>query len=120
MLFRPFNMPAWLRASFLVAALIAGLDVAAGSVQAAESISANRQSGLLYLLRQDCGSCHGMTLKGGLGPGLLPVNLKGKPNDTLVDIILDGVPQTPMPPWRPLLAPHEAAWIVTQLKKGLK
>ena len=79
-----------------------------------------RQAELLHLLRQDCGACHGMTLKGGLGPGLLPVNLKDKPDDALVDIILDGVPETPMPPWRPLLAPGEAAWIVAQLKKGLQ
>ncbi|NQV82915.1 MAG: cytochrome c [Rhodospirillales bacterium] len=113
---RPFNKPVLLKA----AVLIVILGAAAGSAQAAEPISVDRQSGLLHLVRQDCGSCHGMTLKGGLGPGLLPVNLQDKPDDTLVDIILDGVPETPMPPWRPLLAPGEAAWIVTQLKKGLK
>ncbi len=119
MRFRPFNTSVWLKAIFLVA----GVGLAAASVasaRATEAISAERQSDLLYLVRQDCGSCHGMTLKGGLGPGLLPVHLKDKPNDFLVDIILDGVAQTPMPPWRPLLAPDEAAWIVTQLKKGLK
>jgi len=37
-----------------------------------EEISAERQTELLYLLKQDCGSCHGMTLQGGLGSSLLP------------------------------------------------
>jgi len=31
-----------------------------------------RQAALVDLVRQDCGSCHGMTLKGGLGRSLLP------------------------------------------------
>ncbi|HAF55336.1 MAG TPA: cytochrome C55X NirC, partial [Thauera sp.] len=25
---------------------------------------------LIHIVRQDCGSCHGLTLKGGLGPAL--------------------------------------------------
>ena len=33
-------------------------------------------------------------------------------------VILDGVPGTPMPPWRPLLTPAEAAWIAQKLKSG--
>ena len=37
---------------------------------------ATRQAELRYLLKQDCGSCHGMTMKGGLGPALLPQTLK--------------------------------------------
>ena len=39
------------------------------------AVPPERQDQLRYLLRQDCGSCHGMTLKGGLGPALLPDNL---------------------------------------------
>lgn len=113
---KSFSMSVWLKTLFLVIGLC-GVMVPAW---AAEAIAPDRQSGLLHLLRQDCGSCHGMTMKGGLGPGLLPVNLQDKPDATLVGIILDGVPETPMPPWRPLLAPDEAAWIVKQLKKGLK
>ena len=34
----------------------------------AETISAQRSEELRNLLIQDCGSCHGITLKGGLGP----------------------------------------------------
>jgi cytochrome c55X len=79
-----------------------------------------REKQLTNILRQECGSCHGMTMKGGLGPALLPENLDGVPNEVLVQIILDGVPETPMPPWHPLLAPGDVAWMVRQLKGGLK
>jgi cytochrome c55X len=91
-------------------------------VQAKEEggfLDAKRQGELVYLVRQDCGSCHGMTLKGGLGTPLLPANVKDTPIEALVSIILDGVPDTPMPPWRGLLNETEAEWIARQLKKGL-
>ena len=79
---------------------------------------AARQDQLVNLLRHDCGSCHGLTLKGGLGPALLPANLDGKPDEALVEIILDGMPGTPMPPWRGLLAEDEARWMVDLMKRG--
>ena len=79
-----------------------------------------RQTELIYRLRQDCGSCHGLTLKGGLGPSLLPAALKGKDEDALVDIILHGVPDRPMPPWSFEVTRAEALWLVRQMKKGLK
>lgn len=81
--------------------------------------SAARQADLVYQLRQDCGACHGMTLKGGLGPPLLPTALADKPNDALVETILDGRPGTPMPPWAFEITPDEAAWLVRRLKEGL-
>jgi cytochrome c55X len=79
----------------------------------------DRQAALLYLLRQDCGSCHGSTLRGGLAPPLLPQNLAATPDDALIAAILDGRPGTPMPPWRFEINPDEAAWMVRQLKGGL-
>ncbi|MCP4935796.1 MAG: cytochrome c [bacterium] len=87
--------------------------------EGASVLDAKRQNELVYLVRQDCGSCHGMTLKGGLGTPLLPPNVKDTPIEALVSIILDGVPDTPMPPWRGLLSETEAEWIARQLKKGL-
>jgi cytochrome c55X len=78
-----------------------------------------RQQELLYRLRQDCGSCHGMTLKGGLGPPLLPAVLAGKDDATLVDTILNGRPGTPMPPWEFEISAAEAEWLVGELKKGV-
>jgi cytochrome c55X len=70
------------------------------------------------LVRQDCGSCHGMTLKGGLGPDLLRGRLTGREPGTIARIILDGVQGTPMPPWRPLLSEAEALWIANYLLDG--
>ncbi|PWE34352.1 cytochrome C556 [Maritimibacter sp. 55A14] len=69
------------------------------------------------LVRQDCGSCHGMRLSGGLGPDIRAAALAGRDNETLETIILDGIPGTPMPPWRPLLSAAEAAWIVGYLRE---
>jgi cytochrome c55X len=83
-------------------------------------ISTERQSELMYLLKQDCGSCHGMTLKGGLGPALLPENLNGKPRELLVTTILEGRPGTAMPPWKAMLTRDEAEWITVQLQQGVK
>lgn len=99
---------------------IGGLAIAglAGSVAAAEP-SAERQDELIHLLRHDCGSCHGLTLKGGLGPPLLPEALGDVPAESLVAIILDGVPGRPMPPWRGLLVEDEVVWLVGRLQEGI-
>lgn len=78
-----------------------------------------RQEELLYLLEQDCGSCHGLTMKGGLGPALLPADIEDKPDEGLVDAILQGRPGTPMPPWAFEISEDEAFWMVRQLRKGL-
>jgi len=95
--------------------LLCGL--AAGPVAAAE-LPPGRAAELERLVLQDCGSCHGMTLKGGLGSDLRPETLAGKPVDVLTGIVLDGVPGTPMPPWRPLLSEEEARWIARYLLNG--
>ena len=100
----------------LSACLLTALPVTHPS---AEPLSIKRQQELAYLVRQDCGSCHGMTLKGGLGSALLPENLKDSEAEILAGIILDGIPETPMPPWRGLLKENEAMWIAKALKKGL-
>jgi cytochrome c55X len=70
------------------------------------------------LVRQDCGSCHGSTLQGGLGKPLTPEHLQSWSREQLVSIILDGVPGTPMPPWRPLLSEDDAQWIAERLRQG--
>lgn len=98
-------------------ALFSALTVSAASASvghAAEPDSA-RQSELVRLVRQDCGSCHGMTLQGGLGPALLPANLKDKPAESLVATIYSGRPGTPMPPWKQFMTEAEASWIVDKL-----
>jgi len=77
-----------------------------------------RQHELIHLVRQDCGSCHGMTLKGGLGPSLLPDALGDKPPEALVATIYSGRPGTPMPPWHRFITEDEARWVVEQLLNG--
>ena len=81
----------------------------------ADSISVERQQELQNLLIQDCGSCHGLLMKGGLGPALLPSSLGDKPADYISAIILNGLPGTAMPPWRFLISTAEAQWLAAQL-----
>ena len=88
-----------------------------GAVLAAPS--GERQAELVHRVQHDCGSCHGLTMKGGLGPPLLPGALAERSDAVLVEVILEGVPGTPMPPWRGELSEAEARWIVEQLRKGL-
>lgn len=77
-----------------------------------------RADALVRMVRQDCGSCHGMRLTGGLGPPLTPQAIAGKPDDALVATILYGRRGTPMPPWRDFVSQDDADWIVEQLRKG--
>lgn len=67
---------------------------------------------------QDCGSCHGLTLKGGLGPPLRPENLGHLPEQAIAAVIREGIPGTAMPPWKALLVPADIEWISRQLKTG--
>ncbi|MFO1423784.1 MAG: cytochrome c [Candidatus Competibacteraceae bacterium] len=80
--------------------------------------SPERSRELVRMVRQDCGSCHGLTLRGGLGPALLPEALRDKPPAGLKYTILLGRPGTAMPPWQPFLSEAEADWVVTQLLRG--
>lgn len=81
-------------------------------------LTVERQNQLTHMVKQDCGSCHGMTLKGGLGPALLIENLQNKPILFIQNTILYGRPGTAMPPWKNLLTEQEALWIAEQLKLG--
>lgn len=95
--------------------LAAFLAVTAASANASDVDSGK----LTNLVRQDCGGCHGLTLKGGLGKPLTAEGLARWDREQIVFIILDGVPGTPMPGWRPLLSEAEARWIADALKDGL-
>jgi len=83
----------------------------------ATSVSSARQAELEHMVIQDCGSCHGLTMKGGLGKPITPGDLAGFDPEGLAAIILDGVPGTAMPPWRPLISEPEALWIAEYLMK---
>ena len=83
------------------------------------TLSAERQTELTHLLRHDCGSCHGMTLKGGLGPALTPDVLNNKPEEYLFHVISFGRKGTPMPPWQGILSNDDIRWLVDALKEGV-
>jgi cytochrome c55X len=89
-----------------------------GDAAVAQVPEGARQAQLVRMVRQDCGSCHGMTLAGGLGPALTREALADKPVDSLAATIYHGRPGTPMPPWRSMLNADEAHWIAERLLAG--
>lgn len=105
-----------LRATTAAMATVCGIAAAASDPS---TLPAAREAELRTLVLQDCGSCHGMTLRGGLGKPLVKQQLRDIAPESLAAIILDGIPGTPMPPWRGLLSETEAAWIAARLKEGL-
>lgn len=93
---------------------------AAAFAAAPDTLTGERQAQLRNLVVQDCGSCHGLTLKGGLGKPLLPASLGAFSDEAVAEVILDGISGTPMPAWRGLLTETEALWIAHTLKRGLE
>lgn len=86
---------------------------------AGEAPPGPRRGELLNMVRQDCGSCHGLTMKGGLGPPLLPAVLAEKDPAQLRFVVLHGRRGTAMPPWSRFLSEAEAEWVVEMLRTGL-
>ncbi len=99
------------RSIWLALSLVISTPITAGD----SVISSDRERELGNLLIQDCGSCHGLQMKGGLGPALLPDRLAGKSAEYLSTVILHGRAGTAMPPWRGLLSPEEARWMADRL-----
>ena len=94
------------------------LALLAGGPAVAQVPDGAREAQLVRMVRQDCGSCHGMTLAGGLGPALTREALADKPLDSIAATIYHGRPGTPMPPWRSMLSADEARWIAERLLAG--
>ncbi|THF57228.1 c-type cytochrome [Pseudothauera rhizosphaerae] len=100
-----------------VAVLLGTAFIAAYAAAAADPQPERRRE-LVSMVRQDCGSCHGLTLSGGLGPALLPHTLAGKPVDSMVATVMNGRPGTAMPGWARFLSEPEAEWVVRTLMAG--
>jgi cytochrome c55X len=118
-------LPPWVAsATWCLAAGVLALAAAQAAAQeggvprVAPGVRADREPALIRMVRQDCGSCHGMRLTGGLGPALTREALADKPLDGLAATIFQGRPGTPMPPWRALLSEAESWWIAEQLMRG--
>ena len=99
-----------IRSAWLALSLFATAPLAAS-----DAISGERERELANLLIQDCGSCHGLQMKGGLGPALLPQMLQGKSVEYLSTVILNGRAGSAMPAWNGLLSPAEARWMAERL-----
>ena len=79
-----------------------------------------RQQELLYMLKHDCGSCHGMRLTGGLGPPLTRDALKSKNSSMLMNSITEGHTGTAMPAWKGILNDGDIDWLVSRLREGIQ
>ena len=75
-----------------------------------------RQKQLIHMLKHDCGSCHGMTLKGGLGPALLVSSLKQFSDEYLFTVIKYGKAEKAMPPWGKILKDDEIKFLIRYLR----
>ena len=105
-----------MRTSAVLSALLLGPVLV--FAQTGPSPDASRSRELVRMVRQDCGSCHGMRLTGGLGPALTREALADVPLDSLAAVIFHGRPGTPMPPWKAMLSEPEARWIAQRLRQG--
>jgi len=101
------------RAAVLLVLVVAAIS----AVHAVEPVEPRRNE-IVRMVRQDCGSCHGLTLQGGLGPALTPPALADRSPDSLVWTILQGRPGTAMPGWAGFLSEAEARWVVARLADG--
>ncbi|WP_254445749.1 c-type cytochrome [Ruegeria arenilitoris] len=100
------------RKGWTARAVLTSVVLLATTAFAADTLDPNA---LKRLVHQDCGSCHGLSLKGGLGPDLRSETLGHYDTEVLTGVILDGIPDTAMPPWRPLISEEEAEWIAHYL-----
>ena len=94
------------------------LALAASAAGAQGTPDPDRAAQLVRMVRQDCGSCHGIQLTGGLGPALTQDAMRAIPQGSLAAVIYHGRPGTPMPGWKTMLSEADAAWIARQLQTG--
>ena len=100
------------------AATQAATNAAPITASTASAPSAARQLQLVRMVRQDCGSCHGIQLTGGLGPALTRDRMAELPRESLAAVIYHGRPGTPMPGWKSMLSEADADWIARHLQAG--
>ena len=115
---RPLMLAAAIAAAVTLAPVVGAAGGGNASAAPGAQPNAARQRELLVLLKQDCGSCHGMRLTGGLGPALTPEALRTKPAESLAATIVYGRTGTAMPPWRRFMSEAEADWLVARMIDG--
>jgi len=102
--------------ALLLCSLLVPLAAQAEEHDLAGAPDTERRAELETLLYQDCGSCHGMTLRGGLGPALPRDRMNAYSVEALSHLILKGVPGTAMPGWDALLSEADAHWLAEHLQ----
>jgi cytochrome c55X len=96
--------------------MVAAVALTASS--AASEPTAERRAQLEVMFLHDCGSCHGLTMNGGLGPSIRPSDVADLSDHDLATIITDGIPGTPMPPWGRHLSSEDVGWIIRLMRQG--
>ncbi len=86
----------------------------------AMEVSPKRQMELKGLIENVCSACHGKDLTGGQCPSLTPKALANKPDNMLVQTILQGRNNTAMSAWKDLMTETEAKWIIQLLRNQKK
>lgn len=108
------------RPGVVVTAVVLGWSIMSSPVvaQTSDAPSSVRAQTLVRMVRQDCGSCHGMLLTGGLGPAITAQALRDVPLESVAATIYHGRPGTPMPPWKAMINEAEARWMAERLLAG--
>jgi len=81
-------------------------------------VANERQSELLYFVEQNCPACHGIRMKGSIGPALSKADLQHLSVNAVTLTILYGLPDKGMPAWEAQLSETDAFWIAKLLKRG--
>ena len=98
---------------FLALALGPAASAATAAQQALRASNADR------LYRENCASCHGADRLGGIGPALLPGNLKRLRPNRAAAAITNGLPATQMPAFGDRLAPDQVDQLVKLIYEPL-
>lgn len=80
--------------------------------------TAERQTEIRELVKNTCAGCHGVDLKGAMGPSLQPAALASKTDELLIETITNGRKGTMMSSWKSTFSADEIKWLVGSLKSG--
>lgn len=81
-------------------------------------VTNERRSELLYFVEQNCPACHGIRMRGSIGPALSKANLQHLSVNAVTLTILYGLTDKGMPAWEAQLSERDAYWIAELLKRG--
>ena len=80
----------------------------------------NHSDGVNVIYRKNCAECHNADRLGGMGPALLPENLKRLRKKAAIDVITNGRVATQMPSFREKLDDKQIQTLVDYIYTPLK